>query len=105
MTVIHVTCLSAFCFGSDGPFPGMQLLLYARASDVHENNLQVHAPSVQLHEDKLEFNSSKRWMEYGAHVSFENFDHNRLASVMTDVEDSDSVTRHALTSERTVIQR
>ena len=46
-------------------------------------------------------------MEYGADINFEGFDsdHNRLMSMMADVEDSDSVTRHALTSERAVIQR
>jgi hypothetical protein len=43
-------------------------------------------------------------MEYRADVSFESFG-GKLASMMAIVKDSDSVTRHALTSERTVVQR
>jgi hypothetical protein len=37
---------------------------------VHENDVRVHAPSIRLHED-ISLNSSKRWMEHGADVSFE----------------------------------
>jgi hypothetical protein len=42
-------------------------------------------------------------MEYGADVSSESFG-GKLTSVMAVVEDSGSVTRRALTSERTVVQ-
>jgi len=53
---------------------------------VHENDIRVHTPSIQLREDKLEL------------VNFESLG-GEVANVMAVIEDSDSVTRRALTSE------
>lgn len=93
--------------GSYGPFPGAcapsSCSLYARTST--KTTLKSTCLPSSCTKISSNFNSSKRWIEYGADVNFESFDHNGLPSVMADVEDSDSVTRYALTSEEDSVSK
>jgi hypothetical protein len=114
--------LQSTCTGPDsrGPFPGKGLLtskktkhddlllvyteqLLLCAFRVHltpctstKTTSGVHASSIRLHEDKLELVKSQN-----AGWNIEPMSALRKPVV----EDSDSVTRHALTPERTVVQR
>jgi hypothetical protein len=84
-----------------------QLLLYA--CSVHlapctstKTTSSSRTFTIRMHEDKLQLIKTPDGIRGGCQLESLG---GKLASVMAVVEDSDSVTRRALTSERTVVQR